>query len=284
MKPQTVETMPGKPRVSFPDTGVLTVIPLEGLRIHSYQAPETAVFVSSHILETPNRLIVIDTQFLRPHAEQFRRYIDSLNKLIDRVIITHSHPDHWFGSEFFRDVPRFALQGVADEIAAGGEAMIQSYAPAFGNAITETVVAPQGVVRPGSETIDGIRLSYEEADGAEAGVNLVIELPAHRVLIAQDIVYNRVHPFLRQKDVDPWLSIIRRYREGAYDLVLAGHGLPTNMQALAEMERYLTGARSALAASSDIAMLKERLVGGNPGYQGELMLDISARYLYGAEG
>jgi glyoxylase-like metal-dependent hydrolase (beta-lactamase superfamily II) len=259
----------------------MTVIPLENLRIHTYEAPEAAVFVNSHILETEHGLIVIDTQFLRPHAEDFRRYADSLGKPIDRVIITHSHPDHWFGCEYFRDAPIYALAEVADQIRGGGEAMIQAYAPVFGDAITETVVVPERTIRPGTETLDGVTLAYEKADAAEAGVNLVIELPENRVLIAQDLVYNRVHVFLQQKEMGPWLAHLRRFQEKEYDFVLSGHGLPANMQALADMAGYLEDAKSALAASSDVPTLKQHLVGKYPSYRGEMLLDISGRYLYG---
>lgn len=265
----------------LPVAGVMTVIPLGNLKIHTYEAPETAVFVNSHILETEDRLIVVDTQLLRPHAEELRRYADSLNKPIDRVIVTHSHPDHWFGCEYFRDVPIHALAEVADQIGGGGKAMIQAYAPIFSDAITETVVVPEHIVRPGTETVDGVTLAYEKADGAEAGVNLVIELPESRVLIAQDLVYNRVHVFLQQKEMDPWLAHLRRFQEKEYDFVLGGHGLPSNMQALADMAGYLEDAKSALAESNDVESLKKHLVGKYPYYRGEMLLDISGRYLYG---
>jgi len=282
MTPLTAEETARKTAVALPAAGVMTVIPRENLRIHTYEAPETAVFVNAHILETENGLIVVDTQFLRPHAEEFRRYADSLGKPIDRVIITHSHPDHWFGCEYFRDVPIHALLQVADGIVGGGEAMIQGYAPIFGDAITETVTAPEHIIRPGTETIDGVALTYEMAEGAEAGVNLVIELPESRVLLAQDLVYNRVHVFLQQKEMGPWLAHLRRYLEEEYDFVLPGHGLPANMQALVDMVGYLETAQAALAVSNDVPTLKEHLVGKYPFYRGDYILDISGRYLYGA--
>ncbi len=284
MNPQTVEVVPRRRPGSLPEIGAMTVIPLENLRIHTYEAPEAAVFVNSHILETENGLIVVDTQFLRPHAEEFRRYADSLNKPIDRVIVTHSHPDHWFGCEYFRDAAIYALREVADQIRGGGGAMIQAYAPTFGDAITETVVVPEHIIRPGTETVDGVTLAYEKAEGAEAGINLVIELPESRVLIAQDLVYNRVHVFLQQREMDPWLAHLRRFQEKEYDVVLSGHGLPANMQVLADMAGYLGDAKSALAASNDVETLKRHLVGKYPFYRGEYILDISGRYLYGAGG
>lgn len=282
MTPRTAEEMTRKTAVALPAAGTVTVIPRENLRIHTYEAPETAVYVNSHILETEDRLIVVDTQFLRPHAEEFRRYADGLAKPIDRVIITHSHPDHWFGCEYFRDVPIHALAEVADGITGGGEAMIQAYSPIFGDAITGAVTAPEHIIRTGTERIGGVALAYEKAEGGEAGVNLVIDLADQRVLLAQDMVYNRVHVFLQQKEMGPWLGHLRRYLEREYDFVLSGHGLPSNMQALADMVGYLETAQTALAESNDVETLKRHLVGKYPLYRGDYILDISGRYLYGA--
>ena len=58
--------------------------------------------------------------------------------------------------------------------------------------------------------------------------------------------------------------------------------LPANMQALVDMVGYLETAEIALAASHDVPTLKEHLVGKYPFYRGEMLLDISGRYLYGA--
>jgi glyoxylase-like metal-dependent hydrolase (beta-lactamase superfamily II) len=258
----------------------MTIVPFEDLRIHSYQAPETGVFANTQILETTNRLIVVDTQFLRAHAEEVRRYADYLGKPIDRVIVTHSHPDHWFGNEWYPGIPVHALPEVTEEVRQAGDAMIQRYGAAFGDAITKEKVLPTHTIRTGPDTIDGLRLEYTKIDGTESSVNLVVELPGQRALVGQDILYNRVHAFLRQKDLGSWRTTIRRFMQQPYDLVLAGHGLPGNMQVLADLERYLTDAQLALTKSTDIQSLKTMLKQMYPYYQGESILDISGGYLY----
>jgi glyoxylase-like metal-dependent hydrolase (beta-lactamase superfamily II) len=90
---------------SMKTLGKVTVIKRDKATIHSYMAPEDSALVTSQIIETKNNLVVVDAQFLRPYAKDLYNYIKSLNKPVERIVITHSHPDHWFGLEYFQDFP-----------------------------------------------------------------------------------------------------------------------------------------------------------------------------------
>ena len=81
-----------------------TVQPVGDLMIHSLTAPVQAFANSTHIIETPNTLVLVDTQFFLPNAVDVRAYADELGKPIDRLYITHEHPDHFLGSEAFDDL------------------------------------------------------------------------------------------------------------------------------------------------------------------------------------
>jgi glyoxylase-like metal-dependent hydrolase (beta-lactamase superfamily II) len=52
---------------------------------------------ATHIIESKNKLVLVDGQFLVPYAKKFRGYADSLRKPIERLYLSHRHPDHWFG-------------------------------------------------------------------------------------------------------------------------------------------------------------------------------------------
>src|SRR5262245_4800903 len=78
---------------------------------------------ATHIIESKTKLVLIDGQFLVPYAKQFRAYADSLGgKPIDRLYLSHRHPDHWFGlSAAFEDVKIYALRETIDSIKQQGE-------------------------------------------------------------------------------------------------------------------------------------------------------------------
>jgi len=80
--------------------------------IHSYTAPEKGYHVNSHIIETKNNLVIIDTQFLVKSAEEVFQFAKSLNKKIARVIVTHAHPDHWFGNSIFANCDIYRKRAV----------------------------------------------------------------------------------------------------------------------------------------------------------------------------
>ena len=82
------------------------------VRIHSFISSFTDnnIANATHIIESANKLVLIDGQFLAPYAAKFRQYADSLGKPIDRLFLSHRHPDHWFGlGPAFSDVPVYAL-------------------------------------------------------------------------------------------------------------------------------------------------------------------------------
>src|ERR1019366_3478040 len=69
------------------------------VRIHTFVSSfaYSNIANATHIIETKNQLVLVDGQFLVPYARAFRDYADSLGKPIERLYLSHRHPDHWFG-------------------------------------------------------------------------------------------------------------------------------------------------------------------------------------------
>ncbi len=65
------------------------------------------VLVLSYIIELSSKLIIFDTQFSLLSAKEILNYAKYLNKPINRVIISHAHPDHFSGAEVFKNLTKF---------------------------------------------------------------------------------------------------------------------------------------------------------------------------------
>jgi glyoxylase-like metal-dependent hydrolase (beta-lactamase superfamily II) len=76
--------------------------------IHTFIAPEEGWLVTSHIIELPSQLFVVDAQYALPYARAVARYAEELKKPLTRLYVTHYHPDHLLGAAVFK-APMVAL-------------------------------------------------------------------------------------------------------------------------------------------------------------------------------
>ena len=258
--------------------GTVAVVERGGVRVHSYVAPEDGLRVSTQIIETAKRLIIVDAQFGVPYAREAAEVARSIGKPIERVIVTHEHPDHYFGANEFR-APVAALAEVRDAIATHGPSVAAARRAQMGDFVPSTIKVPEEILEPGAETVDGLRIEYERYASAEAPVTLAIGLPEAGALVAQDLVYNRVHLFTGQNDLLGWESALGRLSARGYTTIFPGHGLPCDVKALEEDLDYLAAARQALA-QRNAAAYKAEMLRRYPSWSGASLIDLSSMYLF----
>lgn len=216
---------------------------------------------ATHIIESANKLVLIDAQFLVPYARQFRAYADSLQKPIERVYLSHRHPDHWFGlAAAFSDVPTYALPETRSFLEQHGMDSLADHWK-MGDLAPDSVTIPQEVATPGEETIDGVKYVVNVVTDTEIDFLLTIGLPDLGVYITQDLVYSGTHLYLTQ-DMGHWIEVLSDLLLSDYDLFMPGHGLPADKAEVARNVEYLSAAREAvgdgLAGEAFKAFLLER--------------------------
>ena len=225
-------------------TGKVFVNEGGGVRIHTYMADPKGAMVTTHIIEGKRGLIMVDAQFVADSAKEVRRYVDGLGKPVERLYISHEHPDHWFGLHHFGHMPvhagpltaKFLTERAAQVIA---QRKADSSPPQVGGVVTE-----------GSHVVAGVTLNIRMIRDAEAAEELVIEVPAVGALIVQDFVYNNVHAVV-SRNLDNWLEALSGLEKQAHakTIVLAGHGEPTTPAAFGEMKAYLNTVKPLLLAN-----------------------------------
>lgn len=222
---------------------------IKDVRIHTFVSAFTQdnIANATHIIETKNALVLIDGQFLVPYAQQFRAYADSLGKPINRVYLSHRHPDHWFGlGAAFQDVPVYALQETIDFLQQDGETSLQDHWK-MGALAPTAIVIPQHVAKPGKDVIDGVTYVLDQIDDTEIDYLLAIRLPDLGVFIAQDLIYSGTHLYLT-KYMQNWIGVLQKLLLSDDEIFLAGHGFPADKGEVARNIQYLT---VALAAAAD---------------------------------
>jgi len=215
--------------------------------VHVFGSAESAFFVNSFIIETESGLVLVDTQFLISSARHLCEAIRAHGKPLLAVFITHPHPDHFNGTaEIAREWPGlliYATQETIDVIRATQADKRAAWTPVYGDDYPQETVLPNTVVVPGQPIfVDGLELRVDDLGEGESADITVIHLPQSDQLIASDLLYHRVHPWLAEGRTKQWLSQLEIVR-GRYSTatgVFAGHGEAAGLNALAQQAEYLT--------------------------------------------
>ena len=233
------------------------------VRIHTFIAAFTDdnIANATHIIESKNALVLIDGQFLAPYAREFRNYADGLGKPIERLYLSHRHPDHWFGlgTAFSDDIAIYALQETMDFVREHGEESRKDHEEKMGNLAPQTIVVPQHVAKRGPQTIDGVTYVFDKVVDTEIDFLLTIRLPEIGVCIPQDLIYSGTHLYLT-KQFDNWIRILQKLLLSDNELFLPGHGLPADRNEVAKNIEYLSAASQAVDNGLTNATFKDYLI------------------------
>ena len=248
---------------NFPEP-IITVKRFGDVRIHTFVSAFTAdnIANATHIIESKNSLVLIDGQFLAHYAQEFRRYADGIakatGKKIERLYLSHFHPDHWFGlGTAFTNIPLYALPETIGTIKEHGAQSREDHLKKLGEqAPPEEIIIPKNEVNPkhpniidprrvakeDQETIDGVRYVFSKITDTEIDFLLTIGLPDLGVYIAQDLLYSGTHLYLTA-NMKHWIEILGELLKLDYELFLPGHGFPADKTEVAKNAEYLAAAQ-----------------------------------------
>src|ERR1700720_3367975 len=138
---------PGTKHAAAPGRmGAILVSEFGPVKIHSYLSPADGLQVNTQMIQGPTAVVIFDGQLLLPYADEVASYVRTLGKPVERIILSHAHTDHWSGlhvlTERFPNARVFALDGVADQLRARGQARIDSFRPIYGDRIATKVTIP----------------------------------------------------------------------------------------------------------------------------------------------
>ncbi len=278
-----------EPTVSTRDSGATVWIHDFGsVKLHTYMAPFEAFANTTHVIEGQTSLVVVDPQMTIALAGDVRSYVDGLGKPVDRLIVSHAHPDHYLGvAAAWEDVEVHALAGTIAEIETTGEEVRKAREAMFPPGwLSDHVTAPTVPLDPGPATIDGVDYVFERFLAAEHAEQLAIRLPSLDVTIAQDLVYTKVHPIITDRTaIQSWSAHVDALLgAGDTSLVLAGHGPPTDADGLAFIKTYLAAAQTLLDGGADAPTFKSKIMAEFPDLEGEAFVDFSLFFLFPQPG
>jgi glyoxylase-like metal-dependent hydrolase (beta-lactamase superfamily II) len=266
--------------------GTITVTHGGKVTIHTYTSPPDGWLVNTHILEGPTKLAIFDGQLMTAYAEEVAAYASRLGKPVDRIILSHGHPDHWSGLEVL--APRFpqaevhALPGVTEFLRDFGEFALGKFQENLGDKVATRVTVPSCAISVGTQTFDGAPLEFREYLDAESNVQLVALLPEQQVMFAFDLVFApRDYAFTLVPNFDNWVTILESLKATrGYETIVIGHDTPTDRSAFDATIAYLERAKEIHAASKDGQSYASALKAAFPDRAQPGWVDFSGMMLY----
>jgi glyoxylase-like metal-dependent hydrolase (beta-lactamase superfamily II) len=264
---------------NLPKGSVILDVERKNFKLYTFVSPNEMFAVTSHIIELPTQLIVIDGQFFAPYAQQLKSLTDSLKKPISRFYISHDHPDHYLGfGDAFPNVEVYALKETKERIEKDGDETLKKRQQQFGDMIPKSLRKPTHIQKEGKEVIEGVTFIFTKSLHNEAEVSMVIKIPEAKAYIAQDIVYNKTHLFIHGH-TSGWRKALEDIQKDTqYTLILPGHGKPTDRSVLQEDLKYLDTVDKALAESKSKQEYKSKMLAAYPDYAGAQLMDIYLNY------
>jgi glyoxylase-like metal-dependent hydrolase (beta-lactamase superfamily II) len=192
--------------------------------------------------------MLVDAQLTKTNAERVVHEIKETHKPLSIIYITHEHADHFLGLEVFKDaypsVKIIATSAVVARIHKVYQEKIDKWRQLLGSGATTHVVP--------IESFDGNTITFESSHievlehiQGDTDENTMLWIPAQRILVGGDVVFNNMHVYTAETDSRTrakWLSSLNTIRALQPSVVIPGHskvGAPLDASTAVALRKHI---------------------------------------------
>ncbi|MEV7180643.1 MBL fold metallo-hydrolase [Kitasatospora sp. NPDC093679] len=228
------------------------------LEIDVFTGPESAFFATSVLIMGQGTAILVDAQLTRSAGRELAEWIAGKGRRLLAIVVTHRHPDHYFGAEevlrLFPEAQLLAAPPVVEGIARTAAAKVAEWKPVYGDDIPDQPLLPAPLL-PQPLMIDGQPIRVLALGQGDCEGSTVVHVPSIRTVLAGDFVYNGTHVWTADTDAHrriDWAHNLARIADLGAERVVAGHRAPGTdddaLRVIAFTGEYLQDFDRALAA------------------------------------
>ena len=250
-----------------------------------YTASPAGFLVDSTLVAGDKEAILIDAQFDLADAHRLAAQILESKKTLTTIVVTHGHPDHYFGAvvlaQAFPKAKLVALPATVAEIKKTWKAKVAQWRGMYGDLVPEKPVLPAALAGT-TLTLEGHTLELHGGVQGDSADNAYVWIPSLKTVVAGDIVYRGVHPWTAETDAakrKAWEKTLDQLAALGATTVIAGHKdpkLPNDAAGIAQTRQYLEAFDAAVAASKTSAEVQQKLKAKFPELQLDVILQLGA--------
>jgi len=267
----------------------VTLQAASGLAFQMFAGPERSLGPNSVIVTSADEALLIDTQFLESDAAKLVAAVQATGKRLTTILITHAHPDHYFGLNVVRrtfpDARVFARAAVRRVIATEFLAKRVHWQELYAGDIPLTMTPPEELVG------DTLTFADQPVRIVDLGVSESIDgtafyFPDDRVFVAGDAVYSKFHAYQSDaNDQDAWIATLEAARKvGPIDVVFPGHGPAGGPELFDALVKYLRDYQAVARPGVRIADIAREMARRYPDYPGGILLWVTRGPGFGLSG
>jgi len=263
------------------------------LRIVKVGAPKpSAFYVVSSLIVGPSELILWDAQNTVSDGRRLADEIAATGKHLKAIVFSHADHDHFMGA--MEVLSRFP--GTPVYMTRSGLADYQGRAPGVlaraqergGEEVPDSIVTPR-LLPEGGVDVDGYAIEVLEALGGDVrgGKSTALWIPSLRTVLAGDLVFEGIHPWLGDVDIqarEEWRSSLRRLAGLDPVAVVPGHkrhlNTPDSPDQIAFMLQYLDDYDTLMREAPSPEELTEAMVQRYPDLELPELMAYGARRLF----